>query len=168
MTQLTEELDLDAVNPVFETYDAPRIVEWAARQFGDGLVMSSSFGAESALLIHMATRVLPDIRIIMVDTGYLFPETHRFMEELRHRMNLNVWVYRTANDPIAYLHHAGEENFTWRKDIDACCGANKNEPFERDARAQAARVAAWHSPSAGRHAAIARVCRTIAALQLLR
>src|SRR3954452_11982946 len=134
MTQLTEELDLDAVNPVFEAYDAPRIVEWAARQFGDGLVMSSSFGAESALLIHMATRVLPDIRIIMVDTGYLFPETHRFMEELRHRMNLNVWVYRTANDPIAYLHHAGEENFTWRKDIDACCGANKNEPFERAMR----------------------------------
>src|SRR3954451_3812590 len=110
MTQLTEELDLDAVNPVFETYDAPRIVEWAARQFGDQLVMSSSFGAESALLIHMATRVLPGIRIVVVDTGYLFPETHQFMEALRHRFDLNVWIYRTPNDPFGYLKAAGEDD----------------------------------------------------------
>src|SRR3954452_8351895 len=131
MTQLTEELDLDAVNPVFEAYDAPRIVEWAARQFGDGLVMSSSFGAESALLIHMATRVLPDIRIVMVDTGYLFPETHTFMEELRQRFNLNVWTFRTRNDPIAYLAEAGETDPTERRDVSRCCGVNKNEPFDR-------------------------------------
>jgi phosphoadenosine phosphosulfate reductase len=82
----------------------------------------------------MATRLLPDIRIIFVDTGYLFPETHTFMEALRLRFNLNVWTYRTKNDPIQYLHHAGEENPTWRKDVEACCAANKNEPFERAMR----------------------------------
>src|SRR3954451_6135330 len=130
MTQLTEELDLDAVNPVFETYDAPRIVEWAARQFGDGLVMSSSFGAESALLIHMATRVLPDIRVVMVDTGYLFPETHQFLEDLRERFDLNVWTYRTRKDPIGYLREACETDPTERKDVERCCATNKNEPFD--------------------------------------
>ena len=78
-------LDIDATNRVLETYDPPHAVAWAARQFGNELVMSSSFGAESALLIHMATQVLPRIRIIFVDTGYLFPETHRFMEDLRRR-----------------------------------------------------------------------------------
>jgi phosphoadenosine phosphosulfate reductase len=126
-----ETLDLDAINPMLESSHPAKVVEWAAAQFGRNLVMSSSFGAESALLVHMATRVMPDIRIVMIDTGYLFPETHRFMEELRLKLNLNVWVYRTKNDPISYLHKAGEENPTWRKDIDACCGANKNEPFER-------------------------------------
>jgi phosphoadenosine phosphosulfate reductase len=125
------ELDLDALNVLFEKAAPETIVSWSATQFGRDLVMSSSFGAESALLVHMATRVLPDIRIIMVDTGYLFPETHLFMEELRQRLNLNVWVFRTRNDPIAYLHAAGEENPQWRKDVDACCGANKNEPFDR-------------------------------------
>jgi phosphoadenosine phosphosulfate reductase len=45
-----------------------------------------------------------------------------------------VWTYRTRNDPIAWLHAAGEENPTWRKDVDACCAANKNEPFERAMR----------------------------------
>jgi phosphoadenosine phosphosulfate reductase len=126
-----EKLDLDAINPMLETKDPTQIVDWAYAQFGRDLVMSSSFGGESALLIHMATRVLPDIRIVTVDTGYLFPETHRFMEELRHRFNLNVWVYRTRNDPIAYLKQAGETDPTWRKDVPACCAINKNEPFER-------------------------------------
>jgi phosphoadenosine phosphosulfate reductase len=79
----------------------------------------------------LATRVKPNIKIIFVDTGYLFPETHAFMEELRRRLNLHLWTYRTKNDPIAYLHQAGEENHTWRKDIKACCAANKNEPMER-------------------------------------
>lgn len=131
MPPVVEKLDLDAINPMLQGLPPGRIVEWAAAQFGRDLIMSSSFGAESAVLIHMAIAVIPDIRIVMVDTGYLFPETHRFMEELRLRFNLNVWVYRTRNDPIAYLHQAGEQNPAWRKDIDACCAANKNEPFER-------------------------------------
>src|SRR4051812_5668578 len=90
------QLDLDVINPMLESKDPAQIVQWAAAQFGGELVMSSSFGAESMLLIHMATRVMPDIRIVTVDTGYLFPETHRFMEEMRLRFNLNVWIYRTA------------------------------------------------------------------------
>lgn len=123
--------DFDATNAVLDTYDPPSVVNWAAKEYGKGLVMSSSFGAESALLIHMATRVLPDIKIVVVDTGYLFPETHAFMEELRHRFDLNLWVYRTKNDPIAYLKAAGETDPTVRQNVEACCGVNKNEPFER-------------------------------------
>jgi phosphoadenosine phosphosulfate reductase len=134
MPVVAEELNLPDLNSTFEASDPAKIVAWAATQFGDGLIMSSSFGAESALLLHMATRVKPDIKVIFVDTGYLYAETHQFMELLRHRLNLNVWTYRTKNDPIKWLHAAGEENPEWRKDIDACCAANKNEPFERAMR----------------------------------
>src|SRR5215212_1328344 len=105
---LEQPLDLEATNAVLDTYAPPDVVRWAAEQFGPDLVMSSSFGAESALLIHMATRLLPDIRIIFVDTGYLFPETHQFKEDLRERFDLNVWTYRTRKDPIAYLREACE------------------------------------------------------------
>lgn len=126
-----EKLDVETLNRVFEKQSPMQVVEWACAQFGREIVMSSSFGAESALLIHMVTRQVPDVRIVMVDTGYLFPETFAFMEQLRRRFNLNVWVYRTRQDPISYLHAAGEENAAWRKDVGACCGVNKNEPFER-------------------------------------
>jgi len=135
------ELHLDALNPMFETRPPADVVAWAVAQFGDGLVMTSSFGAESALLLHLATRVMPNIKVIFVDTGYLFPETHLFMEQLRRRLDLNVWAYRTREDPIAYLHKSGEENPAWRKDVDACCAVNKNEPMERAIREQ--RPKAW-------------------------
>jgi len=141
MDAVVEQLELPALNSMFESSDPARIVDWAAAQFGDDLVMTSSFGAESALLLHMATGVLPAIKIIMIDTGYLFPETWQHMEALRRKLNLNVWVYRTKNDPIAWLHHAGEENANWRNDVDACCAANKNEPMERAMKELAPR--AW-------------------------
>src|SRR5215212_1795351 len=108
LAEVEDKIDIDATNAVLETYAPPEIVSWSARQFGTDLVMSSSFGAESALLIHMAIQSLPDIRIVMVDTGYLFPETHQFLENLRQRFNLNVWTYRTRKDPIAYLREACE------------------------------------------------------------
>lgn len=124
-------LDTQVLNEAFASTEPEKIVSWAATQFAPDLVMTSSFGAESALLIHMATRVLPDIRIVFINTGFLFPETHTFMESLRKRFNLNVWTYRTRNDPIAWLRQAGEENPQFRKDTDACCAANKIEPMER-------------------------------------
>lgn len=134
MTGIVEQLDastLGQLNQLFESADPARIVEWAAAQFGGEMVMTSSFGAESALLLHMASRLLPGIKVIMIDTGYLFPETWRHMEDLRRRLDLNVWVYRTKNDPIDWLHRAGEQNPNWRNDVNACCAVNKNEPMER-------------------------------------
>ena len=128
----SERLDVAELNQMFERQgDAARIVEWAVAQWGDEVVMSSSFGAESAVLLHMASRVAPRMKVIFVDTGYLFPETHAFMEEMRRRLDLNVWVYRTRRDPIAYLREAGEENAAFRKDVESCCAVNKNEPFDR-------------------------------------
>lgn len=124
-------LDMDGLNSTLEAATGDKIVSWAAAQFGADLVMSSSFGAESALLIHMAIQKLPRIRIVMVDTGYLFPETWDFMSQLRQRFDLNIWTYRTRRDPMAYLAQAGETDPTTRKDIDSCCAINKNEPFER-------------------------------------
>ncbi|MBV8780694.1 MAG: phosphoadenosine phosphosulfate reductase family protein, partial [Phycisphaerae bacterium] len=76
-------LPVEELNARFENGTAQQVVAWSIEHFGRGIVMSSSFGAESALLIHLATQLMPDIRIIMVDTGYLFPETHQFMADLR-------------------------------------------------------------------------------------
>jgi phosphoadenylyl-sulfate reductase (thioredoxin) len=141
MSLTTELIDADTLNAAFEAKAPEQIVAWAVAAFGDQMIMSSSFGADSPVLIHLAVEARPDIKIIFCDTGYLFPETHRFMEQMRQRFNLNVWTYRTLNDPIAYLHKAGEENPTWRNNIEACCAANKNEPFERAMRELAPR--AW-------------------------
>jgi phosphoadenosine phosphosulfate reductase len=134
MTTQTEQLDLPDHNAIFETATPQTVVDWAVAQWGDDVLMSSSFGAESALMIHLAIQAKPDIKIVMVDTGYLFPETFQHMEALRRRFDLNVWVYRTRNDPFQYLRDAAETDPTDRRDVDRCCNANKNEPFERAMR----------------------------------
>jgi phosphoadenosine phosphosulfate reductase len=141
MTTTSTTLDLSALNASWASATPQQIIQWAAETFGDDLIMSSSFGAESALLLHMASTIRPGIKVLFIDTGYLFPETHRFMETLRKRLDLNVWTYRTQNDPIAYLRHAGEDNPQWRKDDKACCAANKDEPTDRAMKELAPR--AW-------------------------
>jgi phosphoadenosine phosphosulfate reductase len=141
MLQRLDQLDLDSINAVLGASDPVRVVQWAARTFGEQLLMSSSFGAESAALIHVTTRVIPGIRILLVDTGYLFRETHAFMQSLRERFNLNILIARAEHSPAEYLLQAGETEPSLRADVESCCAANKNEPFDRAMREL--KPAAW-------------------------
>ena len=93
VTSSPAQIDLEAVNAQLEDASALRVVEWAAQQFESGLVMTSSFGAQSAVSLHLVTQVLPDVPVILIDTGYLFPETYKFVHELADRLNLNLKVY---------------------------------------------------------------------------
>src|SRR5450755_3316236 len=74
-------------------------VSWALGQFGDALVFSTSFGAQSAVMLHLATRIAPGIPVVFIDTGYLFPETYQFADLLTRRLRLNLRVYRAAESP---------------------------------------------------------------------
>lgn len=89
----SEALDLDAINARLEGARAEEVVAWGLETFGESMIMSSSFGAESALMLHLVTRVAPRIPVVFLDTGYLFPETYTFAEELRQRLDLNLKVY---------------------------------------------------------------------------
>jgi phosphoadenosine phosphosulfate reductase len=90
---LAPDLDLDAINARFADASPERILEWANEAFGDRLVLTSSFGAESAVMLHLASRVIPTVPVVFLDTGYLFPETYQFAEELTTRLHLDVRVY---------------------------------------------------------------------------
>jgi phosphoadenosine phosphosulfate reductase len=77
------------------TRTAVETIVWASDRFGDGLVLSTSFGIQSAVMLHLATQVKPDMPVVWVDTGYLSPETYRFAEQLRGRLGLNLTVYQS-------------------------------------------------------------------------
>ena len=82
-----------------EQATASERLAWAFGQFGDGLVLSSSFGAQAAVMLHLATQARPDIPVIFVDTGYLFPETYEFADRLAKRLSVNLKVYRSRRSP---------------------------------------------------------------------
>lgn len=123
--------DLPALNTEFEKRSAAEVIAWAAAEFGDDLAVSSSFGADSAVMLHLATQMKPDVKVITVDTGFLFAETVCFREELAKRLKLNLVVYRPVISREEFLAEHGR---MWRSNPDACCAFNKREPFERAKR----------------------------------
>ena len=86
--------DLAELNAWLETQTAEQRVEWALAHSPGNHVLSSSFGAQSAVSLHLLSAQKPDIPVILVDTGYLFPETYRFADELTEKLKLNLKVYR--------------------------------------------------------------------------
>lgn len=121
--------------------DPPDIVQWAAATFAGRLIMTSSFGIESMCSIHLAISAQPQIKILFINTGYLFPETLAFMEQMRNRFNLNVLEFHSQNNPITWLTIHNEPDPAHRNNVDACCAANKNEVIDRAMRQLA--PAAW-------------------------
>jgi len=97
--QYTLKLDLEKVNLQLGNASATNLVQWAADTFAEGLVMSTSFGIQSAVMLHLVTRVLPNIPVIWVDTGYLPPETYQFAAQLTEGLQLNLKVYQSPMSP---------------------------------------------------------------------
>ncbi|WP_257387126.1 phosphoadenylyl-sulfate reductase [Tahibacter caeni] len=87
---------LAELNRRLEALPAEERVTWALATLPQSRALSSSFGAQSAASLHLVTRQTPDIPVILVDTGYLFPETYRFADELAQRLQLNLKVYRPS------------------------------------------------------------------------
>ena len=92
-------LNLEALNQKFDRVEATALIEWSYRTFGQRLVVSTSFGIQSAVMLNLATSVVPDIPVIWVDTGYLPPETYRFAAQLTERLSLNLKVYQSSMSP---------------------------------------------------------------------
>jgi phosphoadenosine phosphosulfate reductase len=93
---------LAEISARLEKVSAEERVRWALERFRPEIMLSTSFGAQSAVSLHMVTQQWPDIPVVIVDTGYLFPETYRFADELTARLKLNLKVYR-AETSAAWL-----------------------------------------------------------------
>jgi phosphoadenosine phosphosulfate reductase len=90
---------LAEVNATLARLNAEARVAWALEHAPGAHVLSSSFGAQAAVSLHMVTRQCPRIPVVLIDTGYLFPETYRFIDELTERLTLNLKVYRATASP---------------------------------------------------------------------
>ncbi len=85
--------ELARLNAWLATLDAEARTDWMLQHLPHTQVLSTSFGAQAAAMLHLVTRRRADIAVILVDTGYLFPETYRFADALTERLNLNLKVY---------------------------------------------------------------------------
>ncbi len=120
-----------AANEWLENQTAQTRIAWALENLPRDHVVSSSFGIQSAVMLHMMTSVVPDIPVLLFDTGYLFPETYRFIDEMTERLNLNLRVFRSDVSPawqearFGQLWDQGEDGLKKYNTM------NKVEPMQR-------------------------------------
>lgn len=113
-----------------ESMSAEERVRWALTHLPENHVVSSSFGAQAAVMLHLLSRQRPEIPVIVIDTGYLFPETYRFMDELTRTLHLNLNVFRPEMSSARQEALYGKRWEAGIKGIDAYNRENKVLPME--------------------------------------
>ena len=109
--------------------DAREILAAAREAFGDRLALVSSFGAESAVLLHLASEVVPDVPVVFLETGKHFAQTLSYRRKLALRLGLrDVRDVVPEADEVASEDPGGD---LWRRDTDACCSLRKVRPLDR-------------------------------------
>jgi len=132
-----------------DSLDAPGRLAWAHQTFGPGLALTTSFGIQSAVLLHMVSELdqrsgAALIPVIWVDTGYLPPETYRYAEQLHELLGFDLRVVQASMSParMEALHGRLWESGTL-EDLDLYNRLRKVEPLDRAFRDL--KVSCWAS-----------------------
>ncbi len=123
---------LDSIAPCLERLSAIERVQWALDYLPGQAMLSSSFGAQSAVMLHLVTNLKPDIPVVLIDTGYLFPETYVFVDELKTRLSLNLKIFRSDLSPAWQESRFGQ---LWQQGVEGIQRYNQLNKVEPMARA---------------------------------
>lgn len=136
MSGVTDTATIHSIPPTipsdWQALSALDLIRAAWDAHGEKFALVSSFGADSAVLLHLAAQVDPAIPVLTLDTQKLFPATHRYRDTLTEALGLtNVHLIRpdaeavAAHDPVGLL---------FDQDPDACCDLRKVQPLARALR----------------------------------
>ncbi len=120
-------LDLPCLNEQFENATPEDLLTWAWQTFNGQLAITSSFQTQSVPLLHMVARLIPELPILFIDTGFHFPETLAYRHSLAEALNLKVIDVKPQWTREQFVAEHGE---LYKVDPDLCCRLNKVEPLE--------------------------------------
>lgn len=119
--------EIEVLNESFERLSPTERLLKIFQEFDEErILMTSSFGATSIVLLHMLSKIKADFPIYFIDTGYLFEETLKYKQELKDRFDLNIVDVAAKKNH----HRFTKENQTWKYNSDLCCFINKVGPTE--------------------------------------
>jgi phosphoadenosine phosphosulfate reductase len=130
-TKTQQILKLAEINGELEKLTAAERIQWALKNLPGNHAVSSSFGIQAALMLHLSTSVKADLPIVLTDTGYLFPETYQFIDELTTKLSLNLHIYRAKESAAWQEARYGK---LWEKGVEGITRynqLNKVEPMKR-------------------------------------
>ena len=114
---------------IIESASAETVLAQAVdEQFKGRIALVSSFGTESAILLHMISEIDRSVPIIFLDTGKLFPETLAYRDRLVAYLGLTD--VRSVRPSGAQLAAWDPDGRLWEKDADLCCAIRKTNPLD--------------------------------------
>ena len=128
---------LQAMQGFAESWSAEEILDWALHRFGRRIAVASAFGPEGMVLIDIATRLRPDVRVFTLDTGLFFSETYELIDEVEQRYGIHIERIKPALTVDEQTARHGDK--LWLRSPDNCCYMRKVEPLQR----KLSRLDAW-------------------------
>ncbi len=124
------ESDAVRLNRIFQGADTVEMMEVLLREKMAGDVATvSSFGAESAVLLHLIAQIDPSVPVLFLETGKHFPETLAYRDLLVERLGLTDLRNLTPDPEV--LAKKDESGLRWSYDPDGCCEIRKVQPLAR-------------------------------------
>jgi phosphoadenosine phosphosulfate reductase len=159
-----EPVDLEAARALLTPLSPQERLAWAQNAFGPGFALTTSFGIQSAVLLHMvselAERSGQPVQVIWIDTGYLPSETYQYADQLSERLRLSLHVAQGAISPA---HMEARHGRLWESgevaDLELYHRLRKVEPLDR--ALQDLQVRCWASGVRGSQTDHRRAMQTL-------
>ena len=122
---------LDDLNREFEAADIAGRFALIRERYGETAAASTSAGAQAAVMLHLISKFTPEIPVVFIDTGYHFPETYQYLEQLTGKFPIDLRVYNPAITAARQEALYGKQ---WEGDAAAQSRyglINKVEPMDR-------------------------------------
>ena len=112
-----------------EQWDATQVLRWAFETYDREIALASGGGPEGIVLIDLAARARPDLRVFTLDTDFLFQETYDLLDRIEARYGMTIERVRPALTPEQQAREHGDS--LWRSAPDRCCEIRKVEPLRQ-------------------------------------
>lgn len=96
MIQTNSISEADTLSAELAALKAGERLKLLHQKYGDRLVASTSFGLQAAVMLQLIAENAPEIPVVFIDTGYHFPETYRYADELAKKLSLDLRVYQPS------------------------------------------------------------------------
>jgi phosphoadenylyl-sulfate reductase (thioredoxin) len=109
-----------------------QLLRWAIEEFGAGFAVTTSFQKEGMVIVDMAARIDPSVRVITLDTGRLPEETYTMMESVRERYGIRVETITPRNTEVEGMTRLHGPNLFYRDEAlrKLCCEIRKVRPMD--------------------------------------
>jgi phosphoadenosine phosphosulfate reductase len=122
-------LDLEAANRELEGAAPEAVLTWACREFAPKIMLTCSFQHDGVVLAHMLRTIDPAVPVVFINTGFHFPETLAYRDEIVGRFGLRLVELHPVVPREEFAARYGLDLYARNPDL--CCHLNKVEPLRR-------------------------------------